>query len=217
MTATLRRCKSTLAGRHSGASEAGCSRRTSSFSAWRRVTDKHFAELGEPSAWNRACAVLAGAKVFGGALARQARLHLHFTPATWHHRCASGRVGSLKDEPRPLLLRRAEVVCGKPRCPSGRLRVLLIFALGVQQFLCLLDTSRRSSQQPTTMIAFNRKAARRNISCTMEPLIRFGPIARRHERRAWGHTSKQSEPSGDDLTNNFIGTLKLVIPCRRKT
>jgi len=67
---------------------------------------KHFAELGEAvSLGTERAAVLAGGKVFGGALARQARFALYTSRLpTWHHRLRVGASWFFEGtEPRPLL------------------------------------------------------------------------------------------------------------------
>ncbi|MBC8032091.1 MAG: NAD(P)/FAD-dependent oxidoreductase [Pyrinomonadaceae bacterium] len=67
---------------------------------------KHFAELGEAvSLGTERAAVLAGGKVFGGALARQARFALYTSRLpTWHHRLRVGASWFFEGTtPRPLL------------------------------------------------------------------------------------------------------------------
>ncbi len=67
---------------------------------------KHFEELGEAvSLGTERAAVLAGGKVFGGALARQARFALYTSRLpTWHHRLRVGASWFFEGtEPRPLL------------------------------------------------------------------------------------------------------------------
>ena len=67
---------------------------------------KHFAELGEAvSLGTERAAVLAGGKVFGGALARQARFALYTSRLpTWHHRLRVGASWFFEGtQPRPLL------------------------------------------------------------------------------------------------------------------
>lgn len=67
---------------------------------------KHFAELGEAvSLGTERAAVLAGGKVFGGPLARQARFALYTSRLpTWHHRLRVGASWFFEGTaPRPLL------------------------------------------------------------------------------------------------------------------
>jgi len=71
-----------------------------------QLRTKHFAELGEAvSLGTERAAVLAGGKVFGGALARQARFALYTSRLpTWHHRLRVGASWFFEGtEPRPLL------------------------------------------------------------------------------------------------------------------
>jgi NADH dehydrogenase len=72
----------------------------------RELQTKHFAELGEAvSLGTERAAVLAGGKVFGGALARQARFALYTSRLpTWHHRLRVGASWFFEGTtPRPLL------------------------------------------------------------------------------------------------------------------
>ncbi|HBB87881.1 MAG TPA: hypothetical protein DC047_09720, partial [Blastocatellia bacterium] len=67
---------------------------------------KHFEELGEAvSLGTERAAVLAGGKVFGGPLARQARFAMYTARLpTWHHRLRVGASWFLgRTTPRPLL------------------------------------------------------------------------------------------------------------------
>ncbi len=72
----------------------------------RELQTKHFAELGEAvSLGTERAAVLAGGKVFGGSLARQARFALYTSRLpTWHHRLRVGASWFFEGTaPRPLL------------------------------------------------------------------------------------------------------------------
>ena len=72
----------------------------------RELQTKHFAELGEAvSLGTERAAVLAGGKVFGGALARQARFALYTSRLpTWQHRLRVGASWFFEGTtPRPLL------------------------------------------------------------------------------------------------------------------
>ena len=72
----------------------------------RELQTKHFAELGEAvSLGTERAAVLAGGKVFGGPLARQARFALYTSRLpTWHHRLRVGASWFFEGtSPRPLL------------------------------------------------------------------------------------------------------------------
>ena len=72
----------------------------------RKLQTKHFAELGEAvSLGTERAAVLAGGKVFGGPLARQARFALYTSRLpTWHHRLRVGASWFFEGtSPRPLL------------------------------------------------------------------------------------------------------------------
>ena len=76
------------------------------FLGGRELQTKHFAELGEAvSLGTERAAVLAGGKVFGGALARQARFALYTSRLpTWHHRLRVGASWFFEGTtPRPLL------------------------------------------------------------------------------------------------------------------
>jgi len=76
------------------------------FLAGDELRTKHFAELGEAvSLGTERAAVLAGGKVFGGPLARQARFALYTSRLpTWHHRLRVGASWFFEGtEPRPLL------------------------------------------------------------------------------------------------------------------
>ena len=72
----------------------------------RELQTKHFVELGEAvSLGTERAAVLAGGKVFGGPLARQARFALYTSRLpTWHHRLRVGASWFFEGTaPRPLL------------------------------------------------------------------------------------------------------------------
>lgn len=76
------------------------------FLGGRELQTKHFAELGEAvSLGTERAAVLAGGKVFGGALARQARFALYTSRLpTWQHRLKVGASWFFEGTtPRPLL------------------------------------------------------------------------------------------------------------------
>lgn len=87
--------------------EAGLlARNIKAFLAGDELQTKHFAELGEAvSLGTERAAVLAGGKVFGGPLARQARFALYTSRLpTWHHRLRVGASWFFEGTaPRPLL------------------------------------------------------------------------------------------------------------------
>jgi NADH dehydrogenase FAD-containing subunit len=81
-------------------------RNVKSFIAGEPLETKHFEELGEAvSLGTERAAVLAGGKVFGGPLARQARFAMYTARLpTWHHRLRVGASWFLGGTtPRPLL------------------------------------------------------------------------------------------------------------------
>jgi NADH dehydrogenase len=76
------------------------------FMSGKKLQTKKFEELGEAlSLGTERAAVLAGGKVLGGALARQARFALYTTRLpTWHHRLKVGASWFFEGTtPRPLL------------------------------------------------------------------------------------------------------------------
>ena len=81
-------------------------RNVKSFIAGDPLHTKHFEELGEAvSLGTERAAVLAGGKVFGGPLARQARFAMYTSRLpTWHHRLRVGASWFFEGTaPRPLL------------------------------------------------------------------------------------------------------------------